>query len=456
MKKRNKNYSFRNDRNNIFAILGDYKRILMPLVFLLAVILTVSVALNANKRAAQKMDSNEDEANAAASLEIPDGSMQENAYPEVNALIEEYYTASANGDADTIASIYKGLEETELLKAVAAADYIDEYQNITVYTKTGPVAGSFAAYVYNEVKLYDYEKAIPGLDSFYICTDDAGKLYINGDIAESSEIEYLKQINLQADVIDLNNKVATIYNDMVNSDETLAELLTTMRSELQVSVGEALATSEANALASEDSEEEKDDAAIEASSATNTVTTHTIRATDVVNIRKSDSETADIISKTSRGDEFKQLEALANGWSKIEYKGSVAYVKTEFFEVVGEETVEVEADSDAASEGTKAESTATDADTDNNATGTGSDTGKNNASSESSSNGTKVSSTATGKMQVSDTVRLRQSQSTDSDVLKMIYAGSTVNVVEQYSNGWAKVEYSKKTGYIKSEFLTKE
>ena len=378
--------------------------------------------------------------------------MQENAYPEVNALIEEYYTASANGDSQTIASIYKGLEETELLKAVAAADYIEEYQNITVYTKIGPVAGSYAAYVYNEVKLYDYDKAIPGLDSFYICTDENGKLYINGDIAESSEIEYLKQINLQADVIDLNNKVATSYNDMVNSDEKLAELLTTMRSELQVSVGEALATSEANSSASESSEEEKEDASTEESSATNTVTTHTIRATDVVNIRKSDSETADILSKTSKGDEFKQLEALANGWSKIEYNGSVAYVKTEFFEVVGEETIEVDDSSDAANEGADADGEVAGAHKDT--TTATDDANKDNSSAESSA--TKVSSAATGKMQVSDAVRLRKSQSTDSDVLTTIYSGSTVNVIEQYSNGWAKVEYNKKIGYIKSEFLTKD
>ena len=453
MRKKNTNYSFRNDRNNIFAILGDYKRILMPLVFALAVLLTVGIALSANRRATQ-MVSTESEGDAAATLDVPDGTMQENAFPEVNALIEEYYTASANGDSDTIASIYKGLEETELLKAVAAADYIEEYQNITVYTKPGPVAGSYAAYVYNEVKLYDYEKAIPGLDSFYICTDDSGKLYINGDIAESSEIEYLKQINLQADVIDLNNKVATSYNDMVNSDEKLAELLTTMRSELQVSVGEALATSEANATASESSEEEKEEENEEtAASDKKTVTTHTIRATDVVNIRKSDSETADILSKTSKGDEFKQLEALANGWSKIEYNGSVAFVKTEFFEVIGEETVEVDTDTDAANEGSEAASAEASTNSDKD---TSTDTSKDTASSDASSSSAKVSSAATGKMQVSETVRLRQSQSTDSDVLKTIYSGSTVNVIEQYSNGWAKIEYEKKTGYIKSEFLTND
>ena len=418
-----KNYSFRNDRKNIFAILGDNKKYLMPVLFVLAVILTVVIALNANKRTKEIATS------VAASLEstieitevIP---MSENAYDDVNYLINEYYSALANGDADTIKSIYKGLEETQLLKAVAAADYIEEFRVVTVYTKPGPVAGSYVAYVYNEVKLNDYDKAVPGLESLYICTDDNGNLYINGDIADANEIEYLKQVNLQEDVIDLNNKVATEYNEMVNSDEALAEFLTKMRTGLQVSVGEALASSEASSDSATE-ETSEDDAASEATSETAvaTVTTHTIRATDVINIRSSDSETADVISKTAKGEEFKQLEALANGWSKIEYKGGVAYVKTEFFEVVGEETTEVDNSEN--------------------------ENGDQNAQ-------TVVKSSDTGKMKVSDTVRLRKSQSTESEVLEMIYSGSTVNVVEQYASGWAKVEYNKKTGYIKSEFLTKE
>ena len=431
-KKKNGTYSFRNNNKSIFAILGDNKKYLMPVVFALAVIITVSVALSANKRMRQSAAVTE-EADLGATLEINEViPMSENAYDDVNYLINEYYEASANGDSDTISSIYKGLEDTELLKAVAAANYIEGFQNITVYTKPGPIAGSYVAYVYNEVKLYDYDKAVPGLETLYICTDDEGKLYINGDIANANEIEYLRQVNVQEDVIDLNNKVATEYNEMVNSDEKLAGLLTKMREGLQVSVGEALASSEATTSAASEETSAEEVASEETSAETvETVTTHTIRATDVINIRSSDSETADILSKTTKGEEFKQLEALANGWSKIEYNGGVAYVKTEFFEIVGEETVEV---AGAESEENNTQDTQTS--TDNSKT--------------------TVKSSDTGKMKVSDTVRLRKSQSTESDVLEMIYSGSTVNVVEQYASGWAKVEYNKKTGYIKSEFLTKE
>ncbi len=426
--RKNDRYSFRNNRKSIWAVLGDNKKYLMPLVFILAVVLTVVIALSANKRAQLEVSTDSD-ADLGATIEIPELTMEENAYPGVNALIDKYYEASASGDGDAISEIYRGLEETELLKAVAAADYIDTFQNITVYTKPGPATGSYVAYVYNEVKLFDYEKAVPGLDSFYICTAEDGSLYINGDVADAGEIEYLKQVNLQADVIDLNNKVATKYNDMVNSDENLAELLTRMRSGLQVSVGEALASSEASTAAQEKVEEEDESAQASSEATVETVTTHTIRATDVINIRSSDSETADVLSKTKKGEEFKQLEALANGWSRIEYNGGVAYVKTEFFEIVGEEVNTVEEE--------KQEETT-------------------EAPTQTTSDSNKVKATDTGKMQVSDTVRLRKSESTEAEILEVIYSGSTVNVIEQYSNGWAKVEYNKKKGYIKSEFLTKD
>lgn len=428
-KKKNSPSSWRNNKKSIFAILGDNKKFLMPVIFVLAVVATVSIALTANRRA-KEVAQNPDEAELAATYEVPEVQMEENAHSDVNALIEKYYAASAEGDADTIAQIYKGLEDTELLKAIAAADYIEDYENITVYTKPGPLQGSYVAYVYNEVKLYDYEKAVPGLETFYICTDENDNLYINGDIAEGNEIEYLRQINVQADVIDLNNKVASKYNEMVSSDETLAEILTQMRSGLQVSVGEALASSEASSNAEAAEEASVEEAAAEATSSDVTiVTTHTIRATDVVNIRSSDSETADIISKTSKGQEFTQVEALANGWSKIEYNKGYAFVKTEFFEVVGEETVEV------ANENQEETTTSTN---DNKTTETES----------------KPATTAkTGKMKVMDSVRLRKSESTESEILATLYAGTIVNVKQQYANGWSKVEYNGTTGYIKSEFL---
>ena len=42
--------SWRNDTNSFYAFLGDNKKYLMPAVLLVAVVLTVVIAISANKR----------------------------------------------------------------------------------------------------------------------------------------------------------------------------------------------------------------------------------------------------------------------------------------------------------------------------------------------------------------------------------------------------------------------
>lgn len=439
---------WRRYNSGLSAFFADNKRILMPVILIVAVVITVVVAINANRRSAQKLQEGTSGSSSSA-YEIPDVTMEENAYPEVNALVEKYYKASADGDKDTITQIYKGLDDTEILKAMAASEYIESYDNITVYTKPGPVEGSYIAYVYNEVKLYNYDGSVPGLETLYICTDDSGNLYINGDIADENELEYIKEVNVQADVIDLNNKVASSYNELVSGDEKLAEVLTNMRSGLQVSVGEALATNEAAAIANANAGEDDGMETI--------VTSRVIRATDVINIRKSDSETGDILGKTERGQEFKELERLANGWSRIEYNGDSAYVKTEFFDTVSEETTQVpKADNSQNSDNNEGatgdeSAAASSADSTEAASSAASESSSQESASESGASKTLV--TKTGKLRTTDSVKLRKGQGTDTEALDTIYQGEYVNVLEHLSNGWSKVEYNKKTGYIKTEFL---
>ena len=200
-RKKNNITNWRNDKKDIYQILGDNKKYLMPAILVVAVVITVVIAITANHRATEETQKNV-ATEEASTFAIPDAAMEENAYPEVNALIDKYYTAMANGDSDTLSEIYKGLDETEILKSVAASEYIEKFDNITVYTKPGPIEGSYVAYVYNEVKLYEYDGNVPGLETLYICPDGSGNLYINGDIADANELDYLKQINVQEDVID--------------------------------------------------------------------------------------------------------------------------------------------------------------------------------------------------------------------------------------------------------------
>ncbi len=490
--KKEENPFSKQDKRNLWELITDNKKVVMPVVLVAAVGLTIGIALNANKNDASSVqEETVTTVNEDGSYVVPDVELEKNAYEDVNALMQVYFDAYSKGDMDTIKSIYVGLESTEELRLQEVSQYITGIPTIDIYTKPGPVDGSYVVYAYTEVLFEGYDTPLPGMQTMYVCTDENGNLYINGDVVDDRVTEYISNISLQADVVDLNNNVAVQYNDIIAANESLATFLSDMSANIQVSVGEALAaiesgeglsstgvaavtaedagtTTDENAEAatdeSTDTAAEGTEAATDASAeaatdeaatdeAAETATEETtedtasatkqIKATDVVNIRASDSETADKLGKTEVGEVFTQLEELENGWSKIEYDGGEAYVKTSYFEVVTEDT--------ASEEVTATEETTEDTEETTEETGeTTEDESTEEADTESSS---KVDAYATGKMRVSETVRLRKSQSTDADVLDTIYAGNNINVIEQYANGWAKVEYNGDTGYIKSEYL---
>lgn len=416
-KKRNQVTGWRNDRQGVLAVFADNKKFLMPGIFFVAVLITVAVAHKANSMASESALI-VNKASMGEVKEIEEIKMEECKDQKIIDLVNSYYQAQAEGNKDVVNSIYKGLDDTQGLKAEAISQFIEKYESITVYTKPGPVPNSYIAYVYNMVKLVDYDKALPGLETLYICTDENGELYFDAYSEDKTIIDYIKSLSVQSDVIDLNNKVASEYNEMINADENLAAQLTVMRKDLQAAMGEAM-VNQANGDASADDAGEA--ASEETSQEPEAPTTHTIKAKEVVKIRKGDSTDTEELGKTEAGQELVEIEAQPNGWSKIEYNGGEAFVKTEFFDRIDNQADNGQNDT---SDATESDNAADSAD------------GK------------------TGNKKIkNDAVNLRKGQGTDSAVLACLDKGATVNVIENSDNGWSKVEYQGQTGYIKTEFI---
>ena len=78
------------------------------------------------------------------------------------------------------------------------------------------------------VKLKEYEKLIPSIDTFYICSDRFGKLYINGEVTDEVD-KYIKEMTYQSDLNDLNNKAAKEYNELFESDEEFGYWISNIR-----------------------------------------------------------------------------------------------------------------------------------------------------------------------------------------------------------------------------------
>lgn len=429
------NNSLKDKIENIKEWISEHTKIVMPVVLLICVLITAFVAVNANKKAAREVEAQATEvaaetAGVDGTEAIPQLELEENAYPVVNTLMNDYYAALADGDIEAVVSMNAFVDDTEKIRIQEMSKYIDSYPEMDVYTKKGPVENSYLAYVYSKVKFTEYDELVPGMKAYYVCTDESGNCYINEGEDNTVVTNYIRDISLQDDVVDLNNRVAVEYNDLLESDEELTAFLADLSQRIDVSVGETLAKVEAEAAAADSPEEETveeesadteetEESQPEETQQTNTV--KTVRATDVVNVRSSDSETADKVGKAQIGDEFTLLEERGNGWSKITFEGQDAFIKSEFLEAVS-----VEESEDASTEEEEEEVNSTPSQT-------------------ASSTGDTVT--------VLENVNVRKSASETGEKLGLAYVGEKLELIMKQADGWTKVKYNGQTGYVKSDYV---
>ncbi|MDR2889005.1 MAG: SH3 domain-containing protein [Lachnospiraceae bacterium] len=435
-----------------------HTNIVLPVVLVVSVLATVIIGLNANERAeleAQAMTASVNDANsqdgAQTDATVPEIPLEQNKYPEINELFSTYYRAIADGDVVTTAAIDTDLQASndktalELIRIEKMADYIEGYETIDVYTKPGLVADSYVAYVCTEVRFSDVDALIPGLQTFYITKGADGQYTVKKDDLPPDVYEYVTAVSFQDDVVDLSNKVTVSYNDLIASNQELVEYIAYMGQKVNEDVGVALAqtvqpditadsVAEEMGITTPGDENATDDQGTTGAEATPSPDGQAVispvlnaRATDVVNIRSSDSETADRLDKAEVGQEFRVLEQKGNGWSRVEYNDGDAYIKSEFLEIIGEEST----------------------DTDNEATTEQDAGGEDAGQAAESADGV----TTDGTVKVIESVRVRSIPGTDGDSLGTVYSGEELDLIEQMDNGWTKVTYDGEIGYVKSEYV---
>jgi uncharacterized protein YgiM (DUF1202 family) len=346
--------------------------------------------------------------------------------------MKKEYQAGADGDEVTIKSIKTAVDEKERIVIKKKSQYIDSYPVVTCYTKKGSLEDTFLVFAYYEVKIVGYDKQAPGLNAWYVCKNENGEYYINDDEQDETLAEYCKIISVQDDVVDLNNTVNVKFNEMLEEDTEFAKFMTELPDKLTAEVGEELARIEAGETIEETSETEE-----ETETETEEAVEKKVRITaDVVNVRSSDSSTADKLGTARHGEEYTLVEEKVNGWSKIIYEDKEAFISSEYVEVISEEPAEASNEDTASNDG----------DNKNN---------KDNSSKDSNSNNNAAAdnSPTTGTAKVNTTVKFRKDASASSEQLGVIYGGGKVEGVEKKSNGWTKIKYNGQTGYVKSEYL---
>ncbi|MBO4374519.1 MAG: SH3 domain-containing protein [Lachnospiraceae bacterium] len=389
-------------------VLGHYQYFIVGILF---IVLVVVLAVFSSKHKkdkdtpddtenAETVEVSEDTTQTPQNAEIPltTEGLQVDAYPEVNSLVNTYFTAMASGDVATLESICSMLDDAAKIRIIERAKYTESYDDIRCYTKPGPVEGSYIVFAYYQIKFQNIDTKAPGLSSLYVCSNADGSLYVyNGDLPENVST-YIRGVAAQDDVVALLNQVDAEYNAAAEQDKTLKAFMDALPAKLD----EAVATQLASGQPIDTSQP---------AAATETPEV-LVKTTDAVRIRSSadDSSDSNIIAKSAAGDTFTRIEE-ENGWSKIKYKDTTAYIRSDFLTTA--ENPEPAADGgEGAGDGTPT-----------------------------------VTVTKTD-------VNVRSKAGTDGDVLGKASSGSKYTLKGE-SGEWYEIDYNGQSGFIRNDMASK-
>ena len=311
---------------------------------------------------------------------------------EITQLLQNYYTAYVSADLDTLANIAYPMTDNEKSYIGVVSQYYETVSDITVYSKAGLENGSYFVSVENNIKFYGVDTVAPTLDFFYIATDDNGQLYINNvysnfnrtyaeEELDSGIVSLISKYTSDSDFANLQKSVQSKYDEAVNSDANLKEMLeTTLTGAIKqwyttVRVDNSTQTTEQS---TEQTTEQADDqaAADQSSQATdqnaqntadqnaqNTQNTdqaaqnttdqtaqnttdqaaqdtqpseYAVQTTDVVNVRAIADPNGKLLGKLTEGVKLTAYGTYGE-WTKISYSGSengVGFIKTELLKTV--------------------------------------------------------------------------------------------------------------------------
>lgn len=362
---------------------------------------------------------------------VTEEAYQENAIPAVNDLINQYFTAYAAGDLVALQTLATPITQNEQSYITLISQYIEQYQDITCYTKSGLDSNSYMVNVGLNVKFMGVETPAPGLYFFYVRTNEDGTLYIDNLYSEynlsrqesaldTSIRNLITNFYNDDDVIELQNDIQQKYEAALSSDENLLNLCAT-------TIPNAI-TEWRNTIVADETEGTEETASTEEVPATEETpaeetpaedtpeepVSETVYATDKVNVRAGADTSTNKIGSVEKGTALTRT-GTDGEWSMIDYNGSTGYIKSEYLTTTAP---------GAATDGAASNAT---------------------AATDGLTEGTKIT--------LSSTTNIRSSMSETSDKVGVAYAGEKVTVVMSYAEGWTKVTWNNKTGYIRTDLL---
>jgi len=295
---------------------------------------------------------------------ILDSEFEVNAYPELNKLIENYFSAYANADFKTLETCVTPLTETEKSYITMMSQFYEKFQNITCYSKHGLSKNSYIVSACVDIKYNEGNTFSPNMFHFYVQTDKNGQLYIN-NLYSDFNLKY-KELAIDKDVLIALQKYASQndYTELFDTVETkYINLIKVNNSIYQVTKRLIPGTVQlwekaiSNANIGENEEDITEDEILvfetpftnpTETQATNEISSPVskyqivkVKSSGSINVRSGAGTSFDVVGKASNGDIFVKLETEKGSdgheWTKIRYTDSiVGYIRSNFLIAVTE------------------------------------------------------------------------------------------------------------------------
>jgi hypothetical protein len=295
--------------DNFREWLSDNLRyILLGLAILLVIVLgVVAVKVVSGLGNSSKQTESESQSQAVIETETEteeetDAPLVEND-PAILEIVQKYYTAVGNKDIETLKTLVESLDESDQ-QAIESNDVIESYNNISVYSKDGPVEGSYVVYAYYEGKLADYDTLVPSLMGLYLRTDDEGSLYVADWDNDETVQAYIEEQKSDADVQALIERVNQACEAAEDSDPSLKAYM------------DSLEVPDEESVIPDDS-----DVDVEVNKL--------VQAKEACNIRSDSREDADIVGSLEAGETITRISTLDNGWTEVRMSDGSGYVRSD-------------------------------------------------------------------------------------------------------------------------------
>ena len=392
----------------------DHRKVFLAVVLLIAVlalVITLIVKGTSKKPATEEGTEVKVEQQQEPVEENP---LETDAYEEINTLILKYFHGLSTGDIPLVEDVVDVLSDEEIKVIEKKKDYVESYNDIVCYTKKGLEDNTFVVFASYEMKFYNIATPAPGIMALYVFQGEDGDYRIfNGDASEELT-DYVLQLAAEDDVASVIADVDARYQQLVEENEDLGKF--------------AQAMLEAQKDAESSTETQETDTAAEVDNTKELSEPVKTTVNDGIRIREGHSTDSRMLATIISGTEVKVYASYEDGWSKIEYIGTVGFCKTEFLtSTEGVPMLPVETQTEEPAQETQ----------------DGEEPANNDAS----------VTAVNKKMQFKESVRIRAERSTDSERLATGYTRELVEVIENYSDGWSKINYNGVVGYCKTEFL---